>query len=425
MPHTEKRFFFPHWIPLFLCLAAWLCLPAADASPPPAKNAESAPVPLEIRVKKALAENKLDDQLRLLSDAGGSLSLGEIPRALALAAQMKSLRERGVFRESVWKCWARQAPEAAFDAAIRLPESRDKTSIVVYSASQWARKNPSEAAAAVLKLSPGRSQHDAVEAVAGIWAESSPENALKWAENLSYGATKQSALNSIRFVWVHSDPRSAAAHVTQTVEQGPVKNALLTNIANEWAILDPAAAIFWAKNLKYPPERSLALQNAVESWANRKPRAAADYAMKADPPGLRDQMVVAVLERWATQDPVEASEWTARIGDPELRRRGIAAVLDLWAMVEPLDCSKWLENRKASPFRSTAVESYVQAVTPWYPELGLKMVSRLAPETAGEPQVEACARQWLQFDPPAAGLWIAEASFPQDIKARWCSPVRN
>lgn len=412
-------------------ICAWLLLSGWVVTTLTAEELESKKTPpaqgetVKVRVEKARAAPKLEDQLNNLSQLGETLSREEVPEALELADGLKRLRERGVLREATLKRWAKLAPTEAFEAIAKLPECRDKAEILRYAAIKFAEADPQQAASAVMKLPAGRSRHDAIEGIASAWAQTDPTQAMQWASQLPFGAAKQSAMYAIRFVWVHVDPVTAARHVAATVPRDDIKNALLSNIATEWAILDTPRAIKWARGLSHEPEKELALATVAESWANRDPESAMEFASKLAPSNLRDQAMVMVLGRWATEDPRKAADWLRKREDESLQKRGLEAVLSLWGELAPVEAGKWIEELKPGPFKTAAIESYVKAVTPWAPDMGLRLVLRMAPHTAAQPQVEACARHWLQLDPLPAGEWIDASAFPEDVKAKWCSPIKE
>lgn len=378
---------------------------------------------LEGRVAVALKPMQLEEQLGQLSSVGETLALEEIPEALRVADTLPKLRDRGVFRQAVLKRWAKLAPEQAFPVIAALPEGRDKVEALRYVAVQSAQKDTSAVIEAVMRLPAGRSQSEALQGIAEVWARSEPAKAAAWAATLPAGATRAGALYAIWFVWVHSDPVEAARLLIPALSIGNIKNALLTNVAMEWALRDPAAAIKWAGDLAYEDERELALSRAVESWADRDPAAASEYLVKSLPGWSNPQVVAAVAERWATQDPESAAKFAARLKQSELRQAAFAPVMQLWASVDPAEAGRWSGALAPGPVREDAVSAYLAGVAAWAPDVGLKFMALEAPELVATAGAEACARQWLALDFATASPWIAEVKLAEDIKAKWCTPL--
>ena len=404
-----------------LCLFVVVCTqPLVGAGEPAPPNAPEAHRP---RGEQAQAHQHGEEQLLALSRVGEMLPLDEIPDALKLADRLGKLREREVLRQATLKRWAKLEPGKAFPVIAAMPESRDKVETLRYVAIQLARENAASAAQSVSKLPAGRSRGEAITGVAEAWARTDPQAALAWALSLPLGDTREGALREIRFVWVHTDPIAAARHVTASVPAGNIKNALLTNIAVEWALIDPQAAIQWARNLTDVNERELALARAIESWADRAPDAASKFALTL-PPGLsRQRTVVAVAGRWATQAPEVAAVYAATLKEPELRLPSLAAVMQLWASVSPAAAGKWAGDLAPKPSGEDALSAYLAAVADWAPDMGLRIIERTAPQMAAGREAEACARQWLGLDRAAAGTWINDSKLPREIKTKWLTPA--
>ena len=77
-------------------------------------------------LKAALSESQVDSRLRHLADLAAGLSLAEIRNVLKAADDLKELRERMVFKQSLWQRWGELAPEDAFSHLAPLPESQWK-----------------------------------------------------------------------------------------------------------------------------------------------------------------------------------------------------------------------------------------------------------------------------------------------------------
>lgn len=381
--------------------------------------------PVEERVRLAIGRPKLDEQLQNISQVGENLSLEEIPTALAIAKDLKSLRERGVLLEATYKRWAKLEPAQAFGSIAKLPEGRDKASILYYAAAKFIEKDPQAAVAAIMELPAGRSRQEAIESAASTWAKLDVPSALAWAGQLPFGSPKEGALYQIRFVWVHTDPVAAAKHVAATVPAGDTKNALLTNIAAEWVLRDRQAAIDWAKGLTYPSERALALSSLAESWADQDPESALQFALELSPPDIRQRTTAMVFERWATQDPNLAVSDALKLTDPELQLAGIEAVLNLWTTIAPEEAGRWVEQLPPGAAKERAIRCYVTTAAHWAPDLGVKLVANSAPELASLSMTEDCARQWLSLDFSKASAWVGDVKLPEKVKAQWCTPVRS
>jgi hypothetical protein len=377
---------------------------------------------VQASVDEALAKKNVTDQLQSLAMLTETLPLAAIPEALKIASNLKPMRESVVLEYSTLKRWSELAPAEAFTAIAKLPESREKAQTIQLAADRFAQQNVQAAAAAALELPPGKSRLAATSAVAAAWAKSDGRKAMAWANALPEGE-KEPALYALRFAWVHADPVGAAADVVM-LPPGTTKNSLVANIAEEWTTLDASAAVKWAEGLPDGPEKEVALSNTARTMADKDPVAAANFALGLTPAELRQNAVVAVVTNWATLQPKDAAEWLVGQDDPNLQRGGFSAVMNFWAAIAPLESAAWVRSLKPQPARDIAIQAYAQAVAPWAPDLGLKLIAELAPEIATQPAAAECARQWLSLDPVAARKWIEASKLPDALKAQWLSPAQ-
>jgi hypothetical protein len=377
---------------------------------------------LVTKLDPIMAEKKPEDQLTQLANLGTKLSLEEIPRALAASRNFKQWRQRAVFQQATLQRWAELAPEAAFDYIEKLPESRFKVEIMHAAAIKFATKDPEGAAAAVAKFSPTPSCMEAIDTVARIWAQTNGKKALSWADSLPEGSMQDTAVKGVLFVWVHIDPVACYPRI-ELLPPGNIKNALITNVANDWAAFDPQGAIKWANNLPEGPERELGLQNLTISWADYDPKPASEFALQLPLGPMRQQALAGVAERWATQNPQEAADWVANKLDPASQQMALPRLLNFWAMESPVGAGQWVAGLPAGPFRENAIQSYVQAVNNWAPDLGAEQAITLTDEGVRDPKVEMCMKHWMELDPVSAQRWLQAANLPQGVKNQCLAPT--
>lgn len=374
------------------------------------------------RLEQVMAEKKPHERLTKLSELGAKLSLDEIPQALAASKGFKEWRDRAVLQLATLRHWAELAPAEAFDYITKLPESRSKSETIHFASIKFATKDPEGAAAATKLLSPGASYSDAINTIAETWAQTDAKKALKWVDSLPAGSLRDSAVNSILFVWVHLDPVAAYARI-QKLPSGNIKNALITNVADDWALFDPQAAIKWANTLPEGPEKELGLENVAESWADYDPKAASEYALQLPVESVRQQAVAAVAERWGTQDPQQAADWIENKLDPASQQMALPRLLNFWAMESPQGAGQWVKSLPAGPFRENAVQSYVEAVNNWAPDLGAQQAITISDLSTRFQKVEMCVKHWMELDPVSAQQWVKKADLPPDLKSRCLVPA--
>ena len=88
---TIRYFILPAVISVFLAASAF----AAETNAPPND--------LSDRIKNTCAQKKIDDRLNALANLAKTVSLAELPQAIKASDDLKQLRERVVFKQSVLK----------------------------------------------------------------------------------------------------------------------------------------------------------------------------------------------------------------------------------------------------------------------------------------------------------------------------------
>jgi len=84
--------------------------------------------------------------------------------------------------------------------------------------------------------------------------------------------------------------------------------AVLQQIANSWADIDPAAAARWASAKKSAAWEPL-LASICDRWINQDPRGATDFAAALPPGPPRNTLLVEALSRWLALDEDAAVAW--------------------------------------------------------------------------------------------------------------------
>jgi hypothetical protein len=204
-----------------------------------------------------------------------------------------------------------------------------------------------------------------------------------------------------------------------------MKNALLTNVAADWTTLDPQAAIKWATGLPDGPEKESGLVTVAMAWADLDPAAAGEFAQQLSPERIRQEAVVAVMNRWSTQNPEQAAQWLMKCADLQVQQQGMVQLMSFWAAENPQGAERWVETLPSGPSHEVIVQSYVDSVKEWAPDIGAKHAITLADEAVRNQAVENCVKRWLRADPFAAQKWLKETKLPQDVKDRCLLPLDN
>lgn len=174
---------------------------------------------------------------------------------------------------------AKSELRAAFDAVLKEsdPAAREKAMAqVAWDAIDVDRQIAQQAFAELTRGS--EESRKLVAHFAMRMAEDNPETALAWARNLEQAEERNDALGCIAAVIAEKDPNQAIDLATGEVEEGPMRNRAMVQVAQRWAQKDPAKAGKWVASLPEGSARRGALINLAKTWSNSDAAAFANWA---------------------------------------------------------------------------------------------------------------------------------------------------
>ncbi len=150
------------------------------------------------------------------------------------------------------------------------------------------------------------------------WARNDPEAALIWAQQQpdSDDARKEALIDAC-FQIARTDPERA---VTLAEHFNLDRDVVLTNLAQQWATKDLAAACDWIAKQSDDDQRNALGTGLTLVWSKTDPAAAAQFVVQRMTPGLsQDSAVIMVLHQWALADPAGAAAWARQFPEGPLR----------------------------------------------------------------------------------------------------------
>lgn len=179
--------------------------------------------------------------------------------------------------------------------------------------------------------------------------------ALQWAKSLPDPALREQALAQALERTAARDPARAAEQWSTL----PASDALASragNIAAQWAILDPAAAITWAGSLR-GAARKEAVQRALMAAADTNPESVAEVlpAWTADAGVDGDEIRNYVAGRWATADAAAAAQWAQALPPGPQRDATLLVVLKDWATANPAGATAALATMTPGKTQDAAI----------------------------------------------------------------------
>jgi len=225
----------------------------------------------------------------------------DFPRLLRLA------RGHAAAWDIVVNRWAEIAPRQMFDALVAASKSGNDLPITELGRSlfdKWLKQN-SEAAIEALNEPGALGMRDSWRwEVASRMVENDPERGLELMSDWHiehYGPN----MNAVE-KWANADPRHAA-DFTMAHPAGYASQTTMQTIGEEWAKIDPAAALAFAAFRSGDLASKLG-NSALKAWAGKDLNAAADWLAATDEM-TRNRFSPAFLETWAAQDASAALSW--------------------------------------------------------------------------------------------------------------------
>lgn len=111
--------------------------------------------------------------------------------------------------------------------------------------------------------------------------------------------------------------------LAQSAPLGESREAVLQNLAAQWAEADSPAVIAWAMAEPATPSRDGIFQRLATACAAADPAQAAHLLAFGISPGpTQEETVAQILAHWPASHPADASAWVQQLPTAPLRRRG-------------------------------------------------------------------------------------------------------
>lgn len=166
-------------------------------------------------------------------------------------------------------------------------------------------------------------------------------------------------------IWTAAAARDAAAWAVQNRWTNQMAGPVV-KVAEEWARLEPAAALDWAASLAPGLDQIGALIAATARWSKTDFSAVADYVDR-QPGGLpRDVMAGTLAREFGQEDPAAGLQWALAVGDPVGRERAAAGAITDLHRTNPARAALLLQAAGLTPDQRQSVEKRVAGPLPWW-----------------------------------------------------------
>jgi hypothetical protein len=172
---------------------------------------------------------------------------------------------------------------------------------------------------------------DTLRVVAQAWASLNPTDAANWAAQLPDATERNLELSYVCVEIAATDPALAMQIVNQS-GLGEHTDAVLQDIAQQWAEQDLSSASTWIEQLPAGKERNQIIERLAYVESKTDPADAARMVVSEIPAGLvQTEAAISVIHQWGKRDMAGAKAWVDAFPDGPVRDRaenelaGIAA----------------------------------------------------------------------------------------------------
>ncbi|MFU8848190.1 MAG: hypothetical protein ACNA77_05675 [Opitutales bacterium] len=258
--------------------------------------------------------------------------------ALAMAKEIGSLRETERARVDILQIWAKKDPVAALAwAKVELANAplRSQSSQLLAIYRGYAANNPQAAFADALAMPTANSGEQRIQSSAlEVILQEQIENgglleAKLQVESLEEGGMKNRLLSELVDQWASFDPTGAAAYVNSLSAE--LAASLAPRLVGEWAENDPEGAAAWLSAQELDENTlSRASTAIIREWTRYDLAASAEWLNSQPSSPALDRAVMSYTYRAAQEDPASAMTWAESIDNDWMRTRMMQHVAANW-----------------------------------------------------------------------------------------------
>jgi hypothetical protein len=332
-----------------------------------------------------------------------------------------------------------------------LPQGRETTARIAVFFKAWAHLDAKAAFTAAASFKTTEAKAAAIGAVIdgadSIAAGSLAQSLAALSADALQSGQRTSFLVKTLSKWSQVDPVAAAKFLDASPETGRGLMGARMSIAENWAALDPQAALAWAQTPSSEPSARFAVSGAIMGWWRADPSAAEAY-VNSHLDTLGPETVSALTRQIFAQDPQRAKEWANQLSTVEARRAATSFIAMQMAMSDPKGASEWVGtlpeevrdialhgvvnswarrdpdavvgwiNTLNGTMRDQAVSAYSSALTMRNPAEALNWATGISDGKLRDNSVQRIVTMWLNRSPREATTWIQKSTLPDAEKAR-------
>src|SRR5437868_8761357 len=206
-----------------------------------------------------------------------------------------------------------------------LPAGKETNAKVAAFFNAWAHLDPVAAlrAAAGFKISEAKTTavQSVITSADAAQAKALARQIQEWPADVLAREQRIGFLNSLLVKWSDLDPVGAAKFFDAMQVDAMRFHPAASVIAQNWATIDPSAAIEWARAHGDTQGFQGAMNGAINGWWSKDHAAAEQYVATRATDSTGRQMASTLTSYIFSKDPEHAKEWVGKLPDLETRRQ--------------------------------------------------------------------------------------------------------
>jgi hypothetical protein len=334
----------------------------------------------------------------------------------------------------------------------KLPDGKDTNAKVAAFFKAWAHFDPIAALRAAGGFKISEAKTTAVQSVIAS-ADAAQAKALakqiqEWPADVVVREQKNNFLNSLLVKWSDLDPVGAAKFFDSMQVDAMHFHPAASVIAQNWAAIDPSAAIEWARSHSDTQGFQGAMNGAINGWWSKDHAAAELYVAARATDSAGRQMASTLASYIFSKDPERAREWVGQLPDVDTRRQAEHVLVIQMAVNDPQSASEyaatlpadvrevtlggaiiyWAASNLAAagewikglngPARDEALGAYSYNLLRKDPNAAAAWAATISDSKIRDKSLNGIATFWLNKDPAAASAWIQNSGLSAADKRR-------
>ena len=347
------------------------------------------------------------------------------------------------------------SPQQLNELAVQLknlPPGKETNAKVAAFFKAWAHLDPVAALRAAAGFKISETKATAVQSIItsadAAQAKTLARQIQEWPADLLTHEQRNGFLSSLLMKWSDLDPIGAAKFFDTIPADTMHFHPAASVIAQNWAAIDPSAAIEWARSHSDTQGFQGAMNGAINGWWSKDHGAAEQYVATRATDSAGRQMASTLVSYIFSKDPERAKEWAGKLPDLETRRQAehvlviqmavndprdaseyaatlppdvreatLGGAINYWAATDLSAAGEWIKGLNG-PARDEALGTYTYSLLRKDPNAAAAWAVTISDPKIRDKSLNGIATFWLNKDPAAASAWIQNSGLPATDKRR-------